>query len=127
MHEARAVLALIYGGLIVKKTKAQKICKICFVVIFTITLILWCVLPAISLHYEMNDGVKDFEGLGAFIVSCTLFAMLLHELVFYICLRYFLGERETRRLAKTILFTLLFFVNLLVLFKGVAFYFPLFR
>ena len=96
-----------------KTTKAQRVCRNCFLIVLALSLILLFVLPAVTLHIERNDSHKFMDGIWALVAFIGLLIVVFHEVIAYVCLRYFLGNRKRRW--KSVFFTSLFVIDLIAL------------
>lgn len=89
---------------------AQKICKICFILILVLTFILWCALLADALHHDQTDDV-----LGSFLsveLSCIILLIaIVQEYIFYKSVRYFLAGVEVKTARKTVFYVSVFLID----------------
>ena len=89
---------------------AQKICKICFILILVLTFILWCALLADTLQHDQTDDV-----LGSFLtveLSCIILLIaIVQEYIFYKSVRYFIASAELKTTGRTVFYVSAFLID----------------
>lgn len=100
-----------------EKNRAQKICKICYIVILTLTFLLACLYVGLVLQSGQDPDGKYVAYVGFGFLILGLPVVMLHELLFYISIRYFLADRAHKTWKKTLLFVTLFLLNLFFVVK----------
>ena len=93
------------------KNKSQRICKKIFAVMIIVTLLSMLILPGMVFALEKSDGDAFLDGMFAVWTFILLLVVLLHEIVYYNALYYFLGDAATKTMRKSVVFALLFLVN----------------
>ncbi len=100
--------------------KQQKICRICFAVLVAVTILCYCVALVAGVMEEQEYGAErdDIFGGTSFSVffiflvySFVLAVVVVEEFLFYLSIKYFLGEKATKTTGNTVLYALLLAAN----------------
>lgn len=105
--------------------RIQRICKICYFVVVVLTFVLWCALAGIIFQIGQSVDVPVVAYLGCAFLFCGFFVVMIQEFVFYISIRYFLSDRERKTRKKSLIFGIVFLVNLFLAIKQIADIIPL--
>lgn len=105
------------------KSSAKTTCRICFVVIVTLTFILWCILLAGALKHDQSDDI-----LGSFLtveLSCIVLVIaIVQEYMFYKSTEYFLSNITTKTAKKTVFYIVVFLADLVFVALEAAYILP---
>lgn len=97
-----------------EKNRAQRVCKICYIVILALTFLLACFYVGLVLQSGQDPDGKYVAYVGFGFLLLGFPVVMLHELFF---LRYFLADRTQKTWKKILHFVTLFLSNLFFVVK----------
>ena len=92
----------------------QKICKICYIVVIILTVMMWCVLGGLLIQAGQSDDIGIVMAIGFPMLIFGFLIVMLQEYLYYISIRYFLAAPEIKTRKKTLCYWTVVIANTII-------------